>query len=548
MAIPNRNRLSIAWVLTAALLGGCGGGGGGAGGAGAAPPAGAPPAGPPPSSWVQGQFAAESTFAAMCVNPRTGIDPGTTKPFPDTQGTLLDELNWLRSWTNDLYLWFDEVQDQNPANFSTDATYFTALKSTALTASGNPKDKFHFTYPTATWEALSESGIQAGYGANFVVIAAAPPRNVVIAYTEPGSEAATAPASLSRGAQILDIDGVDLVNATDQTSVDTLNAGLAPQTLGESHSFTIRDPGSVGSRTMTLVSANVTVVPVQNTHILAAPSGALVGYMLFNDHLATAENALVAAFTQLQSAGVQDLVLDIRYNGGGLLDIASEVAYMIAGPSATAGQTFELTQFNSKHPAADPVTGVAIVPVGFHTTALGFSVTSGQALPTLNLHRVFVLTTSATCSASESIINSLQGVNVQVIQVGSTTCGKPYGFYPADNCAVTYFSIQFKGVNAKGFGDYTDGFTPANSVASAGVLLPGCSVADDFTHDLGDRDEGLLASAMGYLATGACPVPPIGLAPIPPLSAGTYVPPRANGTIIKSIWQQNRIRRPAGMH
>jgi carboxyl-terminal processing protease len=540
MPNPTRNRLSMAGVLSAALLGGCGGGGGGA-----SPAA---PAAPPPASWVQGQFAAESTFAAMCVTPRTGTDPGTNKPYPDAQGTLLDELNWLRSWTNDLYLWFDEVQDQNPATFTTDASYFAALKTTALTASQNPKDKFHFTYPTPIWEMLEESGIQAGYGANFLIIAGTPPRNVVVAYTEPGSEAATAPASFSRGVQILDIDGVDLVNADDQTSVNTLNAGLTPQTVGESHTFTIRDPGSVTSRTVTLVSADVTVAPVQNTHTLAAPSGALVGYMLFNDHLATAESALVTAFTQLQTAGVQDLVLDIRYNGGGLLDIASEVAYMIAGPTATAGQTFELTQFNSKHPTVDPVTGAAITPVGFHTTAQGFSVTSGQALPTLNLHRVFVLTTSGTCSASESIINSLQGVNVQVIQIGSTTCGKPYGFYPADNCGVTYFSIQFKGVNAKGFGDYSDGFTPGNSVAPAGVPVAGCSVADDFTHDLGDSAEGLLASAMGYLATGACPVPPSGLAPVPPLSAGAYVPPRANGTIIKSIWQQNRIQRRPGMH
>ncbi len=102
--------------------------------------------------------------------------------------------------------------------------------------------------------------------------------------------------------------------------------------------------------------------------------------------------------------------------------------------------------------------------------------TAGQALPALNLSRVFVLTTASTCSASEAIINSLQGVNVQVIQVGSTTCGKPYGFYPADNCGVTYFSIQFQGVNAKNFGDYPDGFTPQNTIAVQGVLLPGCSV------------------------------------------------------------------------
>jgi len=537
MPITTWNRLSFAWVLSAALLAGCGGGGGAASSAGP----------PPPPSWVQGQFAAESTFAAMCVNPRTGIDPGTKKPYPDAQGTLLDELNWLRSWTNDLYLWFDEVQDQNPATFTTDSSYFTALKTTAVTASGKPKDRFHFTYPTATWEALEASGIQAGYGANFVIIAATPPRNVVVAYTEPGSEAATAPASISRGAQILDIDGVDLVNATDQTSVNTLNAGLAPQTVGESHTFTIRDPGSVASRTITLVSADVTMSPVQNTHTITAPSGALVGYMLFNDHLATAEKALVAAFTQLQSAGVQDLVLDIRYNGGGLIDIASEVAYMVAGPAATAGKTFELTQFNSKHPTLDPVTGATITPVGFHATAQGFSVTSGQALPTLNLPRVFVLTTSGTCSASESIINSLQGVNVQVIQIGSTTCGKPYGFYAADNCAVTYFSIQFKGVNAKSFGDYTDGFTPQNTVATEGVPVPGCSVADDFAHALGDSAEGLLASALSYQATGVCPVPPSGLAPVPPLSNGAYVPPIANGTVIKSIWQQNRQRR-AGTH
>ena len=66
-------------------------------------------------------------------------------------------------------------------------------------------------------------------------------------------------------------------------------------------------------------------------------------------------------------------------------------------------------------------------------------------MPALDLERVFVLTTASTCSASEAIINSLRGINVEVIQIGSTTCGKPYGFYPQDNCGTTYFTIQFAG-------------------------------------------------------------------------------------------------------
>ena len=531
---PLRNaRQMLALLLVTGFLTACGGGSGN----------GSPVTVPPTNSWVQGQFASETKFAAMCVTPRTGTDPGTQKPYPDTKGTLLDELNWLRSWNNDLYLWFDEVPDQDPGLFASDAAYFDILKTSATTASGKAKDRFHFTYATAKWEALSQSGVQAGYGANFLFIAAKPPRNIVVSYTEPGSEAATAPANLARGAKILDIDGVDLVNANDQASLDTLNAGLSPQSVGETHTFSILDPGAVAPRTVTLVSADVASTPVQNVHTISTSHG-VVGYMLFNDHLATAEGELVAAFSQLQSAGVQDLVLDIRYNGGGYLDIASEVAYMIAGQGVTTGQTFELSQFNSKHTVTNPVTGEALAPVEFHATTQGFSTTAGDALPALNLARVFVLTGASTCSASESIINSLRGVNVEVIQIGSTTCGKPYGFYAADNCGVTYFSIQFRGINAQNFGDYTDGFTPQNTVATEGVLLPGCSVADDFTHALGDASEGLLASALSYQATGVCPVPPSGMAVPPSLSLG-YVPPLANGRSIKSLWQQNRIsRRP----
>jgi hypothetical protein len=180
---------------------------------------------------------------------------------------------------------------------------------------------------------------------------------------------------------------------------------------------------------------------------------------------------------------------------------------MIAGPGPTAGQAFYNQQFNTKNPSTNPVTGQPLTPQGFHTQAQGFSVTSGQALPTLNLTRVFVLTGPSTCSASEAVVNGLQGVNVQVIQIGTTTCGKPYGFYPQDNCGTTYFSIEFRGVNAQGFGSYADGFSPSNSnAAAAGATLPGCQVADDFTHALGDPAEARLAAALNYTSNAMCPV------------------------------------------
>jgi hypothetical protein len=457
-----------------------------------------------PAGWTAGQFSPAANFAAQCIAPRSGNDPATGRPYPDRAGSVLAENNWLRSWSNDLYLWYDEIVDQDPAGFTTPASYFAVLKTTALTASGAAKDKFHFTYDSAQWQAFSQSGVSAGFGPAWEVVASRPPREVRIAYLEPLAPATATEASLARGALVLQVDGVDVVNGSNTTAI---NAGLFPSAAGQTHSFVVQGPGALAQRTVTLVSANITSTPVMDTAAITTPTGK-VGYLLFNDHIATAEAQLVTAFSTLRSAAVNDLVIDIRYNGGGYLDIASEVAYMVAGSAATAGRTFELTQFNGKHPSIDPVAGGTITPIAFHASSLGLSSPAGQPLPTLNLPRVFVLTGGGTCSASEAIINGLRGVGVQVIQIGSTTCGKPYGFYPQDNCGTTYFSIEFRGVNAVNFGDYADGFTPQNALntIAASARLPGCSVADDYAHALGDPLEGRFAAALVYRDLSSCPV------------------------------------------
>lgn len=512
--------VTLLWALA-----GCGGGGGG-GGVGAKPN----PSPPSNNGYRPGVFPAASTFAGQCSRPR----PGTQ----DRSGGTFTENMFLRSWTNELYLWYSEVPDLDPSGMTT-AEYFERLKTIALTPSGRSKDQFHFTYPTAVWEDLSEAGIEIGYGAQWIILAGAPPRKVVVAFVEPNTSAYVM--NVERGAEVLAADGVDVVYANSNSAVDQLNAAFFPATKGEQHTFRIRETDGT-TRTVTLVSDEIVHQPVLVSTTFDQ-SGVPVGYLLFNDHIAPAEQELIDAIGTLRNANVQDLILDVRYNGGGYLDIASQLAYMIAGRSLTAGQPFERLVFNDKHPSTNPVTGQPLEPTPFHTTALGFSAPAGTPLPTLNLDRVYVITSNNTCSASESIMNGLRGVGVDVYQIGSTTCGKPYGFYPQDNCGTTYFSIQFEGRNAQDFGEYPDGFTPRNSRDIGSVELPGCAVADDFTRDLGDPGEARLAAALSFRASNntSCPAAS-GVAPIPGVSAKQSLS-NADGLMFKSPARENRILR-----
>ena len=483
-------------VFAAVMLAGCGGGGGFSG---QTVPASAGQSNPAPATSQPDIIQSSELSANICSAPRTGIDPSTGMRYPDRQGTSADEKNWVRAWIDETYLWYDEIPSGLRAlTYSTPQAFFDVLRTTAVTPSGKPRDRFHFTYDTAVWQALSRSGIEAGYGFELAIVKSQVPRELRIAYTEPGTPASAA--GITRGARIVLVDGVDVVTSP---GVDALNAALFPKAAGQAHTFRLQElDGSL--RTVSLTSAQITKTPVQNVRTLDTATGK-IGYLLFNDHVQTSEAQLIAAMAKFKADGVQDLMLDIRYNGGGLLTIASELAFMVARPEATTGAVFERLQFNRKNPfqltEADTTTP-------FQSKSLGFSGPEGQPLPQLGLSRVTVLTGPDTCSASESIINGLRGVNVEVNVIGNITCGKPYGFIPRDNCGTTYFAIQFKGVNNQGFGDYADGIAPT------------CVVADDFSRQLGDPAEGRLAAALGYRVTGACPPVATGLAKAGVLGSG----------------------------
>lgn len=497
------------------------------------------------------------TLARQCANPRPDsvLDPSTGRSYGDLPGSLDQEKGWIRSFVNETYLWYKEVPLVDPALYAIGASvrytdpktnnartttlvsdagvvdaYFNSQRTPAFTASGRPKDQFHFTYATGDWNALSTGGKVGGFGFEVALLASSPPRQALVAYTTPDTPAALN--DVRRGAQILSVNGVDVANGSD---IDTLNEGMFAPIVGKTYSFALLDAGSPTPRTVVMTAADVALSPVLNVRTLPAPNEG-IGYILFTDHIAPAESQLIAAVNQLKAAnngaGISDLVLDLRYNGGGYLDIASELAYMIAGGANTEGKAFEQLGFNDKNPfhmtAAESVTP-------FHAVSQGFSVAPGQPLPQLGLNRVYVLTGGATCSASESIINGLRGAGVTVIQVGATTCGKPYGFIPRDNCNTTYFAIQFKGINHLGFGDYADGFVPGGT-STAGNNVPGCEASDDFSMPLGDPGESRLATALYYRATGTCPAT---------TRAGVLGDERTGEPVLqRSAMRENRFVRP----
>ena len=171
---------------------------------------------------------------------------------------------------------------------------------------------------------------------------------------------------------------------------------------------------------------------------------------------------------------------------------------MIAGIEAS-NQTFTELIYNDKKSAENTA-----YPFPTQTFGIAENYSSGIPLPTLDLSRVYIISSNNTASASESLINGLRGIDFEVILIGGSTTGKPYGWLPEENCGTTYSTIQFKGVNAKGFGDYSDGFIPSTQ-DNGGDQVRGCIVYEDIKHLLGDKNEKMLGTAIYHIENGNCP-------------------------------------------
>ena len=371
-----------------------------------------------------------------------------------------DQRSWLKAYMADQYFWSENLGAPNESATSLDA-YFRSLLFT-------PTDRFSNSQSTAQFTQFFTDGTRTGYGYS-LAFADAAQTILQVRFTEPLSPVGLA--GLQRGDTIVSIDGLTPAQITTGSLANVDTAGVP-------RSFTVRGASGV-VRTFSATSANYALTPVLATRVLTAPNGARVGYLAYQEFIASSASALGNAFNTFRAAGVTELVVDLRYNGGGSVTTARNLASLMGGAGLN-GQVFAGLRFNAKNSDSN---------VNYTFTS---SASTLPAQPLEGLNRVFIIASSGTASASELVINSLKPFR-NVVTIGSTTFGKPYGFVPRDACGTTYSAVNFDSVNAQGVGGYTGGL-PAT-----------CTVSDDLSKALGDPSERRIAAALSYIQTGTCP-------------------------------------------
>lgn len=241
--------------------------------------------------------------------------------------------------------------------------------------------------------------------------------------------------------------------------------------------------GAIESVTLTKEWIDIVSIPVAK--LVDGPAGAPVGYFVMDKFVETTKAELDAAFAQFKEAGASTIILDLRYNGGGLISVAERLINLSVGADHSGSVAYSF-QYNANYAKENRSTKIS---------KLGNSI---------GADRIIVLTSSRTLSASELVINSLYPY-ANVTLVGSNTGGKPVGSKSFEFCEKRLFPITFRLVNAAGNTDYFSGL-PAE-----------CFAGDDLFHQLGDPQEGMLAAALALLNNSACaampaPAAPLGLA------------------------------------
>jgi membrane-associated protease RseP (regulator of RpoE activity) len=370
---------------------------------------------------------------------------------------VLDVMRDIYFWNTSLPNSVDLSAHASPEDLLAFLTSFSPTNP----ATGEPIDRFSFINSAAADTAFFGEGKFEGFGFSWRYAAVDDVR-----FTRVFSSSPAALAGFSRGFRIIELDGRTIAD------IDA-NEGVSAMFNMDPLQFTIRRLDD-SEFTVTVTKGIVTINPLPQWRVIDTPAGS-VGYMELATFISTADSVFNTIFSQFQQAGITDLIVDLRYNGGGLVSTAELLGDHLGGGVAD-GLVFSRTLFNSNN-------------AGRNSTTL-----FQQLASALNLSRLVIIGTKSTASASELVTNSMEPY-VEVTIIGSTTFGKPVGQVGIEFCEKLIRPTSFETVNALNEGDYFDG------------LPVDCPAADDLSVAVGADNDPNVVTALSFFANGACPVP-----------------------------------------
>ncbi|MEZ5559297.1 MAG: S41 family peptidase [Pseudomonadales bacterium] len=418
------------------LLGGCGGGGGSGGG----------------------------------TTPVATTPPPALPPAANSQCTLTEAKTEILDLFEQLYLYNEPTYPGQQEKYATAAANLAAYPTVDALLdylryeSGSYDRGFTYYLTVEEVDQFYRDAEFVGFGFS-VAVDSTNAWRLIDVYTSSAAGAA----GWQRGYTILSVDGVPTAQL-DLFDPDTFGDAVA----GVTRTFAVRDNAGTTS-TVTLSKGIVDIEPVPADRIRTFDlGGRRIGYVFFRTFVQDADAQLRSAVAGLVADGVDEVIVDLRYNGGGLVSTAEVLGGLLAGPDR-AGALFYEYRFNSS--VANQYDEARFFPL----EADGFPL----------LQNLVFITDGRSASASELSINGLKPY-VPTATIGERTFGKPVGQWGLQYCndSMVLFLVTFRTLNADGEGDYYDGL-PAD-----------CSAPDDWDHLLGDPDEARLKAALDYLESG----------------------------------------------
>lgn len=362
--------------------------------------------------------------------------------------------------------------------------------------------RIYFTYidsnapiSRAVGDQINDSGIMSIGGASFEVEGGGMALGLVIRLVAPDTEAAKA--GIKRGDFITKVNGITVTESNYQSLASSIFKGNVTVTVNDVD-FTNSAAVVTPRGDISFGSSLYTDPAIYKASVTTTKSGKKIGYLLHMGFDMAYDEQMIDIFNQFKTEGIDELIIDLRYNPGGMVLSSTVLGTLVAG-SQHKDKIYLRTTYNSTRTAKGEKGEYFIGnpsnpenPEGYQNIAKALDAAAG-------LKRVFVITSGTTASASELLINGLRGIGIEVNTIGLRTLGKNAGMEGIRQSFLryvfTFYPITFYCENAQGFRDYAGGF-PADLELDETTIYPG---------DFGTSADYLSRAALQWADTGQKP-------------------------------------------